>query len=204
MCNTRASVTLFPTLRKSKNSGGMCAKMSRASSFRPLSWGASCPNQIHTLAIEPDTATHNTVYKELLLTIGCHHRTRFGVLSREEVVIVGRGAKERSMKGRVYVHGGREVEGWQWNVDNSTLSPAQYSSSGSRWVFAFTTWCVFASRRLLTNDSMAICQRFHKPNIFLTMTANPNWPEGQEALLDLAGGDHAHKQDAADRPDIVA
>ncbi|RDX46067.1 hypothetical protein OH76DRAFT_1330930, partial [Lentinus brumalis] len=56
----------------------------------------------------------------------------------------------------------------------------------------------------LFQDSMAICRRFRKPDIFLTMTANPNWPKVQAALLDLAGGDHARKQDAADRPDIVA
>jgi hypothetical protein len=35
----------------------------------------------------------------------------------------------------------------------------------------------------LFQDSMAICQFCQKPDIFLTMTANPQWPEVQEALL---------------------
>ena len=35
----------------------------------------------------------------------------------------------------------------------------------------------------LFQDSMAICSHFHKPDLFITMTANPNWPEVQEALL---------------------
>jgi len=35
----------------------------------------------------------------------------------------------------------------------------------------------------LFQDSMAICHAFQKPDIFLTMTANPNWPEVQEQLL---------------------
>ena len=54
----------------------------------------------------------------------------------------------------------------------------------------------------LFQDSMAICQFFRKPDIFLTMTANPNWDEIQEALLkESPPGDK--KQTAADRPDIV-
>ena len=61
----------------------------------------------------------------------------------------------------------------------------------------------------LFNDSMAICRAFHKPDIFLTMTANPNWPEIQDALLESdppEPGSNAPrwKQKASDRPDIVA
>ncbi|OBZ78054.1 hypothetical protein A0H81_02325 [Grifola frondosa] len=60
----------------------------------------------------------------------------------------------------------------------------------------------------LFQDSMAICRHFRKPDIFLTMTANPNWPEIQEALLEINKADNdpddtARKQTAADRPDIV-
>ena len=35
----------------------------------------------------------------------------------------------------------------------------------------------------LFHDSMAICHQLHKPDIFLTMTANPTWPEIQDQLL---------------------
>ena len=44
-------------------------------------------------------------------------------------------------------------------------------------------------------NSMAIVRHFGKPTLFITFTANPNWPELQEQL----GG-----RSAQDRPDIVA
>jgi hypothetical protein len=58
----------------------------------------------------------------------------------------------------------------------------------------------------LFQDSMAICRAFSKPDIFLTMTANPNWPEIQNALLEEESmdGGHRKKQSSYDRPDIVA
>ncbi|KAG0588920.1 hypothetical protein KC19_2G278400 [Ceratodon purpureus] len=48
----------------------------------------------------------------------------------------------------------------------------------------------------LFQDFMAITRFFQHPDVFGTMTANPNWREIQEALLP--------GQTAADRPDIVA
>ena len=45
-------------------------------------------------------------------------------------------------------------------------------------------------------DSMAIVSRFGKPDFFITMTANPSWPE---ILANLRPG-----ETAADRPDLVA
>ncbi|KAG5550493.1 hypothetical protein RHGRI_015459 [Rhododendron griersonianum] len=45
-------------------------------------------------------------------------------------------------------------------------------------------------------DSMAITRYNHHPDIFLTMTANPKWPEISSALLP--------HQTAVDRPDLVA
>jgi Helitron helicase-like domain at N-terminus len=61
----------------------------------------------------------------------------------------------------------------------------------------------------LFQDSMAICRAFNKLDLFITMTANPNWPDIQNSLLQKepsgAGPDaHRHKQTASDRPDIVA
>ena len=43
---------------------------------------------------------------------------------------------------------------------------------------------------------MAICREFHKPDYFITMTSNPNWPEIKAQLRE--------GQSAQDRPDIVA
>ena len=61
----------------------------------------------------------------------------------------------------------------------------------------------------LFQDSMAICRTFRKPDIFITMTAKPTWPEIQEQLLweepPNAGANHQRRrQKASDRPDIVA
>ena len=62
----------------------------------------------------------------------------------------------------------------------------------------------------LMQDSLAICRwAKNQPDFFITMTANPNWPEIQEALLELGGqsddpDNRSTHQTAADRPDIVA
>ena len=45
-------------------------------------------------------------------------------------------------------------------------------------------------------DGMAICREYHKPDFFITMTCNPNWPEIKEQLKP--------GQTAQDRPDLVA
>ena len=45
-------------------------------------------------------------------------------------------------------------------------------------------------------DAMALVQTYGKPDIFLTMTCNPNWPEIVEKLYP--------GQTPQDRPDIVA
>jgi len=47
----------------------------------------------------------------------------------------------------------------------------------------------------LFQNAMAICRHFHKPDLFLTMTANPKWPEIIHSLFS--------SQTATDRPDIV-
>ena len=57
-------------------------------------------------------------------------------------------------------------------------------------------------------DSMAICHIYRKPDISLTITANPNWPEIQDQLLwevPLPPGANyqRRKEKASDRPDIV-
>ena len=54
----------------------------------------------------------------------------------------------------------------------------------------------------LFQDSMAICCAFQKPDIFLTMTANPNWNEIISNLLQ-EDSPNGLKQTATDRPDIV-
>jgi len=48
----------------------------------------------------------------------------------------------------------------------------------------------------LFQDAMAICRHFHKPDLFLTMTANPKWPEIIHSFFP--------GQTATDCPDIVS
>jgi len=48
----------------------------------------------------------------------------------------------------------------------------------------------------LFQDAMAICRHFHKPDLFLTMTANPKW---SEIIHSLFPG-----QIATDHPDIIS
>ena len=60
----------------------------------------------------------------------------------------------------------------------------------------------------LFQDAMVIARTFGKPDIFYTMTANPNWPDLQEQLFLEAppgvGANHQRRmQKASDCPDIV-
>jgi len=48
----------------------------------------------------------------------------------------------------------------------------------------------------LFQDAIAICRHFYKPDLFLTMTANPKWPEIIYSLFP--------RQTATDHPDIVS
>ena len=45
-------------------------------------------------------------------------------------------------------------------------------------------------------DGMAIIRHFHKPNLFITITCNPQWTEIQDALFPV--------QKPQDQPDLVA
>ena len=58
----------------------------------------------------------------------------------------------------------------------------------------------------LFQDSMAIARHCGKPDIFLTMTANPSWPEIDDNLFtyDDDPDQPRKRQTASDRPDIVA
>jgi len=59
--------------------------------------------------------------------------------------------------------------------------------------------CVHATPRDMQRryqDLMAIVRKFGKPDLFVTATCNPEWPEMAAALLE--------SNTPADRPDIVA
>ena len=48
----------------------------------------------------------------------------------------------------------------------------------------------------LYQDAMAIVREFGKPDLFITVTCNPKWPEIKKELLP--------NQKASDRPDLIA
>ena len=50
--------------------------------------------------------------------------------------------------------------------------------------------------RQLYQDAMAIVRKKGKPDLFITMTANPKWPEIIADLLE--------DQKPADRPDLIS
>ena len=75
---------------------------------------------------------------------------------------------------------------------------ANNSNSQVGKVVIFPSTFIGSPRNMMQNyqDSMSIVRKFGRPDLFVTMTCNPNWPEIQENLFP--------GQTAADRPDLVA
>src|SRR6202453_2341635 len=93
-------------------------------------------------------------------------------------------------------------------VDGQDHHPVNLGQQGTRIILPSSHPGSARHMYQLFQDSMAIARHCQTPDLFLTMTANPNWPEIQEALLELNGEnddpDRPSKcQTAADRPDIV-
>jgi len=81
-------------------------------------------------------------------------------------------------------------------VDSITAGEARASAVGTRIVLPWKFQGCFRDMKQRHMDAMALVQTYGKPDIFLTMTCNPNWQEIQDALLP--------GQTPQDRPDIVA
>ena len=81
-------------------------------------------------------------------------------------------------------------------VDSITAGETRASAVGTRIVLPWKFQGCFRDMKRRHMDAMALVQTYGKPDIFLTMTCNPNWQEIQDALLP--------GQTAQDRPDIVA
>ena len=75
---------------------------------------------------------------------------------------------------------------------NGQITPEQI---GKRIILPSSHLGSSRSMYQLYQDSMALARYFQKVDYFITMTANPNWPEITDALL--------KDQTPADRPDIV-
>nr|XP_051201884.1 uncharacterized protein LOC127315434 [Lolium perenne] len=81
-------------------------------------------------------------------------------------------------------------------VDSITAGETRASAVGIRTVLPWSFKGGYRDMKKRHMDAMALVQTYGKPDIFLTMTCNPNW---QEILDDLYPG-----QTPQDRPDLVA
>jgi hypothetical protein len=89
------------------------------------------------------------------------------------------------------------------DLRNAANEGAQAEDRGKRVVLPATHLGSPRHMYKLFQDSMAICRHCRKPDLFITMTTNPNWPEITEALL-KDENERGKKQEVSDRPDIVA
>ncbi|XP_028556792.1 uncharacterized protein LOC114581223 [Dendrobium catenatum] len=84
---------------------------------------------------------------------------------------------------------------YQWIIDSVAAGETQINNTGKRIILppSFIGGPRDMRRRYL--DAMALCQRFGKPDLFITMTCNPDW---QEIHNELKPG-----QTAQDRHDLT-
>ena len=79
--------------------------------------------------------------------------------------------------------------------DGLTCAVLNVDSVGTKIVLPSTFVGGSSSMTQLYHDAMAIVRRYGKPDLFLTVTCSPKWPEMTNEL-------HLH-QTVADRPDLV-
>ena len=89
------------------------------------------------------------------------------------------------------------------DLRNAARDGADAADKGQRVILPSTHLGSPRHMYQLFQNSMAICRHCRKPDLFLTMTTNPNWPEIKDALLKDATAE-GKRQEASDRPDIVA
>ncbi|XP_044019460.1 uncharacterized protein LOC122859843 [Aphidius gifuensis] len=94
----------------------------------------------------------------------------------------------------IFLMGGRLFQ--QWLVDNYQRAETENCQVGK--IVVLPSSFTGSPRNMLQHyqDAMAIVRKFGKPDLFITMTCNPNWREIKENIL--------HGQTASDRPDIVS
>jgi len=84
------------------------------------------------------------------------------------------------------------------DIDNYLANAANNNDAHIGKMIIFPLTFVGSPRNMLQHyqDAMAIVRKYGKPDIFITMTCNPNWREIKENLLP--------NQQPSDRPDICA
>ncbi|CAH9105004.1 unnamed protein product [Cuscuta europaea] len=88
------------------------------------------------------------------------------------------------------------TESMQGLMDSIAMGETSASNVGQRVILppSFIGGPRDMRRRYM--DAMALVQHYGKPDIFLTMTCNPNWPEIKNLLQ--------HNDEAQNRPDLIA
>lgn len=81
-------------------------------------------------------------------------------------------------------------------VDSLHSTDTELTNLGKRVILPSSFTMSTHYMHQLFQDSMAICRYYQHPDLFLTFTANPTWPEIQNTLLP--------GQSYTDRPDLVA
>ncbi|KAH7698717.1 Protein Y46B2A.2, partial [Aphelenchoides avenae] len=76
-------------------------------------------------------------------------------------------------------------------VGNAIILPATYPGSPRFWQQSF-------------EDAMAIVRYYGRPDIFLTMTCNPSWPEITDVITVTMEDGEEFEEYSTDRPDIIA
>ncbi|XP_071717971.1 uncharacterized protein [Rutidosis leptorrhynchoides] len=84
------------------------------------------------------------------------------------------------------------------NKDYVMKGDTKAASIGKRIVLPSSHTC--SPRYMIQNyqDAMALCREYENPDLFITFTSNPKWPEIDEMLSYIEG------QKAPDRPEIIA
>ena len=121
---------------------------------------------------------------------------RFGKLFQQYVVDMY--AKIESLRLRWIRHNQAKLRSDLYSgvVDAMHLGDNDMSSVGRKVILPSSFKGSPRHMQQIYQDAMSIVRRFRRPDLFITFTCNPQWPEIQDALLP--------GQTAPDRPDLTA
>ena len=127
----------------------------------------------------------------------------FNIITRSrrlfQIYVVDQWAKKEALQLEWVIKSQRDLRIERYSVLLDAVDANDYdpdSPLGNRVILPAT---IYGSKRFWKacyQDGMAIVREFGKPDLFLTFTCNPKWPEIQESLRP--------GESAVDRPDLVA
>lgn len=89
----------------------------------------------------------------------------------------------------------------QATIETKVILPSSFYGEFIHFLYRFLGSPRFYSETY--EDAMAIVRRYGKPDLFITMTANADWPEIKEAIR-ISHEDGSIQQKPEFRPDIVS